>query len=62
MSLLDKPYNIKGERTGISALIQALADMNIRFCDLHTEQSSLEEIFIDLLQEPNKSNQMAGEK
>jgi len=55
-------YDNKGDRTGISALIQALAEVNIRFSDLHTEQSSLEEIFIDLLNEPNGTNQITEEK
>ncbi|MGH1427582.1 MAG: ABC transporter ATP-binding protein [Arenicella sp.] len=47
-------YDNQGERTGISSLMQLLAENNIRFSDLHTEQSSLEEIFIDLLHEPEK--------
>src|SRR6202040_1494373 len=42
-------YDTKGERTGITALLDALQDAGIRFRDLHTTQSSLEDIFVGLL-------------
>ena len=42
-------YDTKGERTGITALLAALAEAGIRFKDLHTTQSSLEEIFVSLV-------------
>jgi ABC-2 type transport system ATP-binding protein len=42
-------YDTQGERTGITRLLDELAVANIRFKDLHTTQSSLEEIFIDLV-------------
>jgi ABC-2 type transport system ATP-binding protein len=42
-------YDTQGERTGITRLLDALAVANIRFKDLHTTQSSLEEIFINLV-------------
>ena len=49
-------YDTHSERTGIVSLMQCLAEKGIRFSDLNTEQSSLEEIFINLLNEPvNKS-------
>jgi len=44
-------YDTQGERTGISSLLQELASADIRFKDLKTEQSSLEDIFITLVQE-----------
>ena len=44
-------YDSQGERTGITALLAALSDAGIRFTDLHTEQSSLEEIFVRLVRE-----------
>src|SRR5580704_15647609 len=42
-------YDTKGERTGITALLDALQRAGIRFRDLHTTQSSLEDIFVGLL-------------
>jgi len=44
-------FATQGERTGITALLKALADAGIRFSDLHTEQSSLEDIFVNLVRE-----------
>jgi ABC-2 type transport system ATP-binding protein len=44
-------YDSQGERTGITAVMQALADAGIRFKDLRTSQSSLEEIFVSLVSE-----------
>jgi ABC-2 type transport system ATP-binding protein len=42
-------YDTRGERTGITTLLGALADAGIRFKDLSTTQSSLEEIFVSLV-------------
>ena len=42
-------YDTKGDRTGITALLDALAAAGIRFKDLSTAQSSLEEIFVSLV-------------
>ena len=42
-------YDTKGEHTGITDLIHDLRNAGIRFNDLQTEQSSLEEIFVDLV-------------
>jgi ABC-2 type transport system ATP-binding protein len=42
-------YDTKAERTGITALLQALAENGIRFSDLQTSQSSLEDIFVSLV-------------
>ncbi len=44
-------YDTRGERTGITALLRDLAAAGIRFKDLQTSQSSLEDIFVGLLQE-----------
>jgi ABC-2 type transport system ATP-binding protein len=43
-------YDTKGERTGITALLSDLNAANIRFRDLQTEQSSLEDIFVGLVE------------
>jgi ABC-2 type transport system ATP-binding protein len=42
-------YDTQGERTGITRLLDELAAADIRFKDLHTTQSSLEEIFVNLV-------------
>jgi ABC-2 type transport system ATP-binding protein len=42
-------YDTRGERTGITALLDDLARANIRFRDLQTTQSSLEDIFVGLV-------------
>jgi ABC-2 type transport system ATP-binding protein len=42
-------YDSQGERTGITALLQDLASAGVRFKDLQTTQSSLEDIFVDLV-------------
>jgi ABC-2 type transport system ATP-binding protein len=48
-SELTYTYDTQGERTGITTLLQALGDHGIRFKDLSTRQSSLEDIFVDLV-------------
>lgn len=45
-------YHINTDRTGVVSLMKALSNEGIRFKDLNTQQSSLEEIFIDLVNEP----------
>jgi len=42
-------YDTKSERTGITALLAAVGEAGIRFKDLNTTQSSLEEIFVSLV-------------
>ncbi len=42
-------YDTRGERTGITALLADLGAAGIRFRDLQTEQSSLEDIFVSLV-------------
>jgi ABC-2 type transport system ATP-binding protein len=44
-------YDTQGERTGITALLGDLNVAGIRFRDLHTTQSSLEDIFVDLVRQ-----------
>ena len=44
-------YDTRGERTGITALLRDLSAAGIRFKDLQTSQSSLEDIFVGLLRE-----------
>jgi ABC-2 type transport system ATP-binding protein len=42
-------YDTQRERTGITALLADLSAANIHFTDLQTSQSSLEDIFVDLV-------------
>ncbi len=44
-------YDTQAQRTGITALLRDLAEAGIRFRDLSTTQSSLEEIFVDLVRQ-----------
>jgi ABC-2 type transport system ATP-binding protein len=45
-------YDTKGERTGITSLLGDLRAAGIRFYDLHTTESSLEDIFVSLVRAP----------
>jgi ABC-2 type transport system ATP-binding protein len=42
-------YDTRRERTGITTLLQTLSEAGVRFRDLRTSQSSLEEIFVSLV-------------
>jgi ABC-2 type transport system ATP-binding protein len=44
-------YDTQGERTGITTLLEDLSQAGIGFKDLHTTQSSLEDIFVDLVRQ-----------
>ena len=44
-------YDTQGERTGITALLGDLTKAGIRFRDLETTQSSLEDIFVSLVRQ-----------
>jgi len=44
-------YDSQGERTGITGLLQDLNAAGVRFKDLQTTQSSLEDIFVDLVRQ-----------
>jgi ABC-2 type transport system ATP-binding protein len=45
-------YDTKGDRTGITSLLSDLRGAGIRFYDLDTTQSSLEDIFVSLVRAP----------
>jgi ABC-2 type transport system ATP-binding protein len=42
-------YDTKADRTGIAALLNGLREAGVSFSDLATQQSSLEDIFVDLV-------------
>jgi ABC-2 type transport system ATP-binding protein len=44
-------YDAEHEHTGIAALLEDLDDAGIRFKDLRTTQSSLEDIFVSLVKD-----------
>src|ERR1700737_610270 len=45
-------YDTKGERTGITSLLSDLRNAGIKFYDLDTTESSLEDIFVSLVRAP----------
>jgi len=45
-------YDTQAERTGITSLLKDLSDAGIRFKDLNTKESSLEDIFVNLVKRP----------
>lgn len=44
-------YDSQADRTGITSLLTDLAKAGVRFQDLQTDQSSLEDIFVDLVRQ-----------
>ncbi|KZY36538.1 hypothetical protein A3754_06090 [Alcanivorax sp. HI0083] len=42
-------YDANQENTGIAELLRHLSEQGIEFKDLHSRQSSLEDIFVDLV-------------
>jgi len=46
---LQYTFHAQEERTGMPALLRRLAELGIAFTDLNTRQSSLEDIFVDLV-------------
>ena len=50
-SVLTYSYDTSAERTGITRLLAGLAEADVRVADLSTHQSSLEDIFVDLVRE-----------
>lgn len=48
-------FDAKAERTGIPSLLRKLADLGIGFNDLETTKSSLEDIFVDLVEQKERA-------
>lgn len=44
-------YDTKGERTGITTLLNDLQKAGLQMTDMKTQQSSLEDIFVGLVKE-----------
>jgi ABC-2 type transport system ATP-binding protein len=49
---LEYTFEEKDEGTGVPALLRRLSELGIAFKDLNTRQTSLEDIFIDLVNQP----------
>jgi ABC-2 type transport system ATP-binding protein len=48
---LEYSFDAKDEKAGIALLLRRLSDLGIGFKDLHTSQSSLEDIFVSLVKD-----------
>ena len=48
---LSYTFNSSDGRADIPGLLHRVSDLGLRFKDLHTQQSSLEDIFVSLLKE-----------
>jgi ABC-2 type transport system ATP-binding protein len=44
-------FDVNAERTGVPSLLRRVTDLGLRFSDLNTRQSSLEDIFVSLVRE-----------
>jgi len=55
-------YDTRSERTGITALLQALNEAGLQLKDLNTSQSSLEDIFVNLVHESSSTNSSDPDK
>ncbi|MGK6354503.1 ABC transporter ATP-binding protein [Sphingomonas sp. DT-207] len=53
-------FDAQAERTGIPSLLRKLHDLGIGFKDLDTSKSSLEDIFVDLVEHRETSNEGAA--
>jgi len=51
-SLLTYTYSTEGEATGITELLQSISQSGLALKDIKTTQSSLEDIFVDLVHSP----------
>jgi len=48
-------FDANAERTGVPSLLRKMSDLGIGFKDLHTRQSSLEDIFVSLVHERSET-------
>jgi len=52
-------FDSHAERTGIASLMRRLTELGIAYKDLSTHQSSLEDIFVELVHQPREEGQAA---
>ena len=48
-------FDSNAERTGIASLMRRLSDLGLGYKDLSTRQSSLEDIFVELVHRPQEN-------
>jgi ABC-2 type transport system ATP-binding protein len=53
-------FDANAERSGVSTLLRRLGELGIGFKDLHTSQSSLEDIFVNLVHGPARGPHGSG--
>jgi ABC-2 type transport system ATP-binding protein len=53
-------FDANAERTGVPSLLRRMSDLGIGFKDLHTRQSSLEEIFVSLVHQQREESVREG--
>jgi ABC-2 type transport system ATP-binding protein len=52
---LEYTFDANAERKGIASLLRRVTDLNIGFRDVHTTQSSLEDIFVSLVSDRSRA-------
>lgn len=57
---LEYVFDSNLEKTGVPSLLRKLSDLGIAFKDLHTSQSSLEDIFVSLVHRDKTDERKAG--
>jgi ABC-2 type transport system ATP-binding protein len=57
--MLSYEFDSHAERTGIASLMRRLSDLGIAYKDLSTHQSSLEDIFVELVHQPRSKEAAA---
>jgi ABC-2 type transport system ATP-binding protein len=57
---LSYEFDSHAERTGIASLMRRLGDLGIAYKDLSTHQSSLEDIFVELVHQPRPEGDSAA--
>jgi ABC-2 type transport system ATP-binding protein len=53
-------FDSQAEATGVPSLLRRMTDLGIQFKDLHTRQSSLEDIFVGLVHESDAAREQAA--
>jgi ABC-2 type transport system ATP-binding protein len=48
---LEYSFDAREEKSGIASLLRRLGELGVGYKDLHTSQSSLEDIFVSLIQD-----------
>jgi ABC-2 type transport system ATP-binding protein len=61
-SELEYTFDARSERSDIPALLRRMTDLGIGFKDLNTRQSSLEEIFVNLVSDRLVSDRLVSDR